>query len=117
MIIRMKVESLPLTISAIEVEMPGTPREQCRETIDSLKPIAGMQIVAGFTAAVKEKVGGRKGCAHLTALLIAMAPAAVQGFWANHAQNPVKDDIQPEAVHQFLVNTCRGGLRGMLVDF
>ena len=35
-----------------------------------------------------------------------MAPAAVQGFWANHARNPVLDDIQPEAVHHFLLDTC-----------
>jgi len=31
---------------------------------------------------VKDLAGGTKGCAHLVALLTAMAPAVVQGAWA-----------------------------------
>jgi len=62
--------------------MPTVPRPECLKTCESLQPIKGMQIASGFTARVKDLVGGVKGCAHLVALLTAMAPAAVRGAWS-----------------------------------
>jgi len=56
--------------------MPTVPRQECRETLDSLLPLKGLPIVSGFTNRVKDLVGGAKGCAHLVALITAMASAA-----------------------------------------
>ena len=104
--IRMKVTGPELMIQEIEVEMPGTPRKQCPETRNSLQPIVGKNIAPGFTEMVKRLAGGSKGCAHLTALLITMAPAAVQGFWAKYSQKPIEGDAPHEAMQKFLVDTC-----------
>ena len=106
MIIRMVVRGPDPTIESIEVEMPGIPREECIETQQSLAPIAGMKISPGFTERVKAAVGGAKGCTHLVALLLAMAPAALQGAWVAMARQPVDMKVFGGAALQILENTC-----------
>jgi hypothetical protein len=106
MIIRMIVRGPDLTIKDIDVEMVGVPRDVCRETQRSLEPIKGMKISSGFTEKVKAKVGGAKGCSHLVALLLAMAPAAVQGSWTAVAQQPLDTTNYSDKALEFLENTC-----------
>ncbi|MBF0395144.1 MAG: DUF2889 domain-containing protein [Desulfobacterales bacterium] len=107
MIIRMLVNGQPLTIQDIEVEMPCSPREQCRETMEFLNSIKGMTISSGFTEKVKKTIGGNKGCAHLTTLVISMAAAAVQGFWSYYARKPISSDkVSLGIIKQHLVDTC-----------
>ena len=107
MIIRMEVRGPKLVIEDIEVEMPTVPMQECRETLDSLTPIKGLPIVSGFTNRVKDLVGGAKGCAHLVALITAMASAAVQGAWAAMTSKP-RDPATflPGAVER-IKDTCR----------
>ena len=107
MIIRMEVRGPKLVIEDIEVEMPTVPMSECRETLDSLLPIKGLPIVSGFTNRVKDLVGGAKGCAHLVALITAMASAAVQGAWAAMTSKP-RDPATflPGAVER-IKDTCR----------
>ena len=91
----------------IEVEMPTVPNQECRETLDSLLPLIGLPIVSGFTNRVKDLVGGTRGCAHLIALITAMAPAAVQGAWAAMTSKPQDPaEILPGAVER-IKDTCR----------
>ena len=107
MIIRMSVRGPKLVIEDIEVEMPTVPREECRETLDSLLPLKGLPIISGFTNRVKDLVGGAKGCAHLVALITAMAPAAVQGAWAAMTGKPRDpEEILPGAMER-IKDTCR----------
>lgn len=107
MVIRMEVRGPKLVIEDIEVEMPTVPMPECRETLDSLLPIKGLPIVSGFTNRVKDLVGGAKGCAHLMALITAMASAAVQGAWAAMTSKP-RDPATflPGAVER-IKDTCR----------
>jgi len=107
MIIRMQVRGPKLVIEDIDVEMPTVPRRECLETLDSLAPLKGLPIVSGFTNRVKVRVGGVKGCAHLVALITAMASAAVQGAWAVMTSRP-RDPATflPGAVDR-IKNTCR----------
>ena len=107
MIIRMVVRGPAPTIEAIEVEMPGIPRQECMETQESLAPIVGMKISSGFTERVKAEVGGAKGCTHLVALLLAMAPAALQGAWVAMARQPVDMSVFGGTALRILENTCR----------
>jgi hypothetical protein len=106
LVIRMKVRGPELVIDDIDVDMETIPRKDCRMLLDALKPVIGMKIRAGFTEAVKEKVGGAKGCTHLAALLLAMAPAAVQGAWSALARQPVDPAKYGIAALGFLENTC-----------
>ncbi|MBW1984569.1 MAG: DUF2889 domain-containing protein [Deltaproteobacteria bacterium] len=104
--IRMWLDGQPLSIKEIEVEMPGIPNKECAETRKSLDRIKGMSIVTGFTMRVKDILGGINGCAHLTALLISMAPVAIQGYWAHYSRKPVDKDLSSDSMRQFLVDTC-----------
>ena len=106
MTIRMIVRGPGLRIEAIDVEMNTVPKENCREVENSIEPVVGMSIKSGFSEKVKSLVGGANGCSHLVALLLAMAPAAVQGAWAAVAQNPVDRASVSGAALKFLENTC-----------
>lgn len=106
-VLRLLVRGPDLSIEDLEVEFIQVPREACRETVNSVRPLLGRRISQGFTSYVKKHFGGPCGCTHLNALLIAMAPAAVQGFW-NQA---VTRQMSPsEATHvmdtDLLIDSC-----------
>ena len=108
MAIRLMVNCSNLLIEDIDVDLISVPREVCRETIDCLASIKGLTITKGFTAKVKKLAGGKKGCTHLVELILAMAPAAIQGFAAYQSRKPVVFDSNREKmILDFLLNTCR----------
>ena len=106
LVIRIVVRGLSLVIEDIDVEMPAVPREDCRQVLTMLAPVKGMKIKAGFTEKLKKTIGGAKGCTHLAALLLAMAPAAVQGAWSAVARNPADPAKYSAPALKFLENTC-----------
>lgn len=112
MIVRLRVEGPPLTITAVAVEMPEAPLPECQKTRQMLAPVVGMRLAAGFTAAVKDRIGGPKGCAHLASLILTMAPAAVQGFWSMAAGGAVDPAVNQGLAKQFLADTCYVWRRG-----
>ena len=98
----------PLVILDAEAEMVKVPYEWCLGAEEGIKKIIGLRIVSGFGEEVLKRLGGAKGCSHLTHLLVAMAPAALHGHWAYRSQDPPPlpgklDDI--EGV-QFWINSC-----------
>lgn len=105
MVIRMQVGGSQLIIEDIDVEIGTAPNELCQEALDSLRPVIGLPIVSGFTARIKELVGGARGCAHLVALLSAMAPAAVQGAWNAMSRKQMDPKHLPIAIAR-IKNTC-----------
>ena len=108
MSIRLLVNCSNLLIEDVDVDLISVPREACRETIGCLAPIKGLIITKGFTLKVKKLAGGKKGCTHLVELLLAMAPAAIQGYAAYQSKKPaVFDPDRAKIILQFLVNTCR----------
>ncbi len=106
MAVRMQVRGPALIIEEIEAEMIRVPREECRQTVNTLAPLAGMRITSGFTRKVKEMLGGPNGCAHLVSLVLAMAPAAVQGSWAAASQEPLDPSLYADRAMAFLTDTC-----------
>lgn len=108
MSVRLLVNCSNLLIEDVDVDLISVPREVCRETIGCLTPIKGLTITKGFTAKVKKLAGGKKGCTHLVELLLAIAPAAIQGYASFQSKKPT--DFDPDRAKmflQFLVNTCR----------
>lgn len=106
MVVRMRIRGDSLTIEEIEVEMPCTPYEPCIENKNSLNKLKGSSIIQGFASRVKKTVGGINGCVHLTALLLSMVPAAIQGYWANLTLKPEVEIVFSEALMKFLIDSC-----------
>jgi len=107
MMIRLLVNCSNLLIEDVDVDLLSVPRDECRETINCLAPVKGLTITKGFTSKVKKLVGGKKGCTHLVELLLAMAPAAIQGFAAYQSQKPSSPDpAHTRMIYHFLLNTC-----------
>ena len=95
-----------LSIEDIHVDMPRVPHEECDQTAESLQKLKGMRIVPGFTSKVKRLLGGKQGCLHLTTLVLAMAPAILQGFWAFRNRNPGSRKISSKLMENYLIDTC-----------
>ena len=50
-------------------------------------------------------IGGVKGCAHLTSLVIAMGESAVQGYWTAYGSESGKRGLREQTIKKF-INTC-----------
>jgi hypothetical protein len=105
MVIRLKIRGPEMLIEEADAKMPHHPREECTVVLPWIRKLEGLRITAGFTAKVKKSLGDIKGCAHLTSLVIAMGPSAVQGYWAAYGVEREKIDIRDEAVKK-VINTC-----------
>jgi len=106
----MKIELLiytrTMTIKDVAVELPRIPRDDCMAMTASLDHIKGMDITRGFTSKIRKTTGGVKGCVHLNTLLLAMAPAAVQGSWINSSWQQ-KEAGEPDAeLSGSLIDSC-----------
>ncbi len=106
--IRLLVKGITFRIEDVEVEMNDVPREICRETRESLMPLVGHNIAPGFTIWVKETFSGPKGCTHLNSLLLAMAPAVIQGYWTHMANTAtsVEEMVKNAPDASYLIDTC-----------
>lgn len=66
----------------------------CGEAVDSLAQLKGMRIGAGWTAAVKQRLGGAVGCTHLTELLIPLGTTAFQTLTQVRSARPMTMNAQ-----------------------
>lgn len=106
MVIRMRIGASSFSIEDIEAEMPEIPQDECPQTSENLLKIKGMKIAPGFTEKVKKRLGGINGCSHLTALVHAMASAAVQGIWVYNSRKPENAGMSLDMLDEYLINTC-----------
>ncbi len=103
MALRMVVDD-NLTVHDIKATMNATPFGICLEAQNTLAPIKGLRIAAGWNKKVRELLGGAASCSHLMELLGPMATTALQGL----APKRIKEIEQPENEHlrQAKVNSC-----------
>ncbi len=105
--IQMLIKTAEIKIVDLHVKIPGAPHDDlCREMENSLGGIKGLVIAPGFTSKVKKTAGGVKGCAHLTTLLLSMAPAALQGYWIFKARNKNRNNDSTFEITKYLTDTC-----------
>jgi hypothetical protein len=103
MTIQLKVKGPRMVIVQATAQMPHHPRKECPEVLPWIRNLKGLEIAPGYTLKVKKVIGGVRGCAHLTSLVIAMGESAVQGYWA--AYGPQKGRLREETIKKF-INTC-----------
>ena len=82
MIVDLDVRFPDLTIVAVNVDFESFPHDTCPAIVEHYAKLVGMSIGRGFLNRVRELFGGPRGCTHTTALLQAMAPAAVQASFS-----------------------------------
>lgn len=105
MVIRLKVKGPGMLIEQAEATMPHHPREECSVVLPWIRNLEGLRIAPGFSMRIKEVIGGTRGCAHLTSLVIAMGPSAVQGYWAAYGVERGEMSLREQAVKN-AINTC-----------
>lgn len=105
MVIRLKVKGPGMLIEEAEASMPHHAREECPEVLPSIRSLEGLEIAPGYSMKVKRAIGGVKGCAHLTSLVIAMGESAVQGYWAAYEAERRRRGLREQTIKKF-INTC-----------
>ncbi len=105
--------SLPdLIISGVNVSFDTVPEAECASVASLYEGLVGIRVASGYTKALLERVGGVRGCAHLTHLLIVMGPAIVQGaFTALEAvdgsgKSIMETGVSGEQVESYFYNSC-----------
>src|SRR3990172_4834517 len=78
MTVALRVRHPDLTIAGVEAGMTAHPYQICPDALPSLQGLVGLSVAQGFPRAGNEGVGRAKRCAHVTALIHAMAPAIKQ---------------------------------------
>lgn len=71
-----------MQIVQMQAHSDTVPTPFCSESSALYGQLEGLRIGPGFTQRVKERVGGRKGCTHLTELMGPLATTAVQTVMA-----------------------------------
>jgi len=105
MAIRLTVKGPEMLIKQAEATMPHHPRKECPEVLPSFQNLEGVRIAPGYSMKVKKVMGGVKGCAHLTSLVISMGESAVQCYWAAYDAEKRKKGLREETIQKF-INTC-----------
>ncbi|HZP38249.1 MAG TPA: DUF2889 domain-containing protein [Methylomirabilota bacterium] len=100
----LRIRHRDLVITAVRSEMASHPYTICPEALPPLEQLVGLSISRGFTREVNERFGRQRGCAHLTALIHALAPAVRQGAGVAFADRPRGGAGLDE---QWFVNSCQ----------
>ena len=103
MSLTLRVRHPDLVITGVDGGMEAHPYRICPEALPSLDGLVGVSVARGFTRAVNERLGRQRGCAHLTALIHAMAPVVKQA--AGAAFSPESEALDASAL--WMIDTCQ----------
>lgn len=100
-------------IVSAEARLVGAPLPGCAHALETVRQLESLSISKGFTASALEKIGGRAGCAHVSALVVALAPVTAQaaGALAGYLKIRPEDGLRGRKDNMHL-DTChmwRGG--------
>jgi hypothetical protein len=105
MVIKFRVKGPRMSIEQAEATMLHHPREECPGVLPWIRKLEGLEIAPGYSMKVKRIIGGVRGCAHLTSLVIAMGESAVQGYWTAYFAERSKKGLPEQTIKKF-INTC-----------
>ncbi|OWT61694.1 DUF2889 domain-containing protein [Candidimonas nitroreducens] len=87
-----------LFVHAVDAAIDASPYVICPQAVYAMQQIVGLTIASGWTRAVKERLGGARGCTHLMELLGPMATTAYQTLVVLRWARPDKLDRQGKPV-------------------
>lgn len=124
--VTLRVSHPALRITEVAARMHAHPYLVCPEAVPPLEGLVGVAIGRGFTREVNERFGRARGCAHLTALIHAMAPVVRQAAGAAFPPDTPRDGAwwvdtchawrQDGRLHALLRRGDEAGLRAMATD-
>ncbi len=106
MVVRFLVGGVPPRIIDVEVEVTRVPYDECRDAALSVKELMGLNLSYGFSREVRARLGGIKGCVHLTSLVLAMGAAALQGWAAHKRRERLPGEVQAYLTG-YIKDSCR----------
>ncbi|MFO0291770.1 MAG: DUF2889 domain-containing protein [Rhodospirillales bacterium] len=75
-----------MTVRAIEACADAVPTEICPGAVAQMQCLVGLRIAPGWTNAVKQRLGGPRGCTHLMELMWPVATTAYQTLAGHNAE-------------------------------
>jgi hypothetical protein len=108
MCVRLLLGEWPLLILDAEAEMIEVPYDMCVKGVKGVERIKGLRIASGFSEEVFRRIGGAKGCTHLTHLVVAAGPAAIHGFrtFQTQARRPLPSKLEEIEGIDFWIDSC-----------
>ena len=103
MTVTLRVHYPDFVITEARAEMAAYPYTICPEALPPVEQLVGLSVARGFVRAVQERFGRERGCSHLTALILAMAPVVKQGAGAAFRG---ERDAPTSADDLWFINTC-----------
>lgn len=100
MLLRLVVDEELLIVDVAACTL-SAPYAQCPEATLSLQRIKGLRIGAGWSKAVRERLGGAQGCTHLTELLTPLATVAYQSLWPVRQAKATQATIKIDSCHAY----------------
>ncbi|MGE0071656.1 MAG: DUF2889 domain-containing protein [Thiomonas sp.] len=83
-----------------------SPYANCGDHGDAYKKLIGLNLLRGFRAAVRERLGGVLGCTHLTELTQVLPTAAIQGLAGLSSVALPSTEAERESQMPFQLNRC-----------
>lgn len=83
------------TILDVAAQMVAAPWPPCPETLAAYRRLIGLQIGPGFMREVRERVGGERGCSHLTDLITQVGNTYTQASWPDRYARQIAIDPDP----------------------
>ncbi len=107
MLLRVTIDD-SFTIQDIVAQTDNSPFEMCPEISDSYKSLIGIQMGPGWRKNIRMKVGGVRGCTHLTELLFPMATVAMQTIWPllRHRRKESDSEVGKSKTRPVVIDTC-----------
>src|SRR3954467_4451752 len=93
MVVDLVMDPTTFEITSARTVMEPHPHEICRVVEPHYDKLVGLSIARGFSAKVRELFGGPRGCTHITALLLAMAPVAVQSMFSMQSSEATSQPV------------------------
>ncbi len=93
MVARFLIDGTPPKVVKTEADFEHFPMDECPRAFESFAQLAGLPLTYGFSKEVKKRMGGPKGCVHLTSLALAMGAAAIQGWSVGNRLEPMPPQL------------------------
>lgn len=107
MLIRVTIDD-KFIVQDVEAATENSPFEMCPDIAPNYKALVGLTMGPGWRKAIRQQVGGKEGCTHITELLFPMATVAFQTIWPRRRQKLRKMEQQSGASKKrpMVIDTC-----------